>query len=228
LSKLLLYVHESAAETVYADLITSLNVECEVVRSFADFYQRSVGAAYSGFMVDIVSSIKAPPFDRVVIKELMDVYPSLRLRWDPKSGEVRTLMTGAGAGQKISIAYFVSAYCADFTPRALRLRPRKNINCSVVWSVHPQMPDEDIKRTVTVDISAGGCFLYSAYSIEIGTILWLRFVDLVDNAPIKFQVLWLIEWGRSTMMPGWGGKFLHISDAQLAEISALIEGESGD
>ncbi len=227
--KLLLYVHESAPETVYLDLVSSLNVECEVVHSFVSFYQQAIGVTtYNGFLVDIVSSIKAPPFDRVVIKELMDVYPSLRLRWDPKSGEVRTLMTGAGVGQKISIAYFVTTYCGAFTDRALRLRPRQNINCSVAWSAHAQMSDEESSRTVTVDISVGGCFLYSADTIEVGSTIWLRFVDLVDNSPIKFQVLWLIEWGQSNKMPGWGGKFLCISDAQLAEIGALIEGGSGD
>lgn len=226
--KLLLYVHESAAESIYLDLIASLKVECEVVENFAAFYQRASAAAYAGFLVDIVSSIKASPFDRGAIKELMEVYPSLRLRWDPKSGEVRTLMTGAGVGQKISIAHFVTTYCGAFTSRALRMHPRKNIHCNVVWSVHGQMPDEESRRTVTVDISVGGCFLYSAYSIEVGSVLWLRCVDLVDNAPIQFQVLWLHEWGQSTKMPGWGGKFLHISEAQRAEIAALIEGDGGD
>lgn len=223
--KLLLYVHESAAESIYLELLAAINVECEVVHSFPSFYQQASGAEYSGFLVDIVSSIKASPFDREVIKELMEVYPSLRMRWDPKSGEVRTLMTGAGVGQKISIANFVNFYCSVFQVRAMRLHSRNIINCNVLWSVHPQMPDEESKRTVTVDISTGGCFLYSAYTIEVGSVIWLRFVDLGDNSPMKFQVLWCREWGYSTKMPGWGGKFLQVSTEQLAEIAALMEGE---
>ncbi|OQY18735.1 MAG: hypothetical protein B6I36_06265 [Desulfobacteraceae bacterium 4572_35.1] len=217
-------MQESAAEPVYLDAIASLDAECVIVRNFKELYQLHSARAYSGLLVDIVSSIKASTEDRAVIKELMEVYPSLRLRWDPESGEIRTLMTGAGVGQKISIAQFVDSYCTSFTPQALRLYQRREIHCSVLCSVYQQMPDSASERTVTVDLSVGGCFLYFSYSLDVGTTLWLRFVDFADNTPIKVEVVWCRDWGKSMKMPGAGVRFIQISEKQLQEIAYFVDG----
>lgn len=225
---LILYVHESASEAVYLDALSALDVECTVVHNFKELYRQRSTQTYSGLLVDIVSSIKATVADRSALKELMEVYPALRLRWDPESGDIRTLMIGAGPGQNISIAQFVNDYCSAFYPQALRLYQRQSLHCSVLCSVYPQMPDGANKRTITVDLSVGGCFLYSPYILEVGTALWLRFVDFADNTPIKVEVVWCREWGNTMKIPGAGVRFVQINAAQIKEIEALVNGGGGE
>jgi|GEM_PF-764878 len=221
--KLLLYVHDLEIAQIYLKLAAEVNIECEVVHSFEEFYKKHQAQPYSGLLVDIVSSIRASTFDRATLKDLMAVYPSLRLRWDPAGGDMRTLMTGAGAGQKVSLEQFVVTYCRLFTPRALRLHCRKELHCSVLCSVYGDMPEDSIERTVTADVSVGGCFLYSSHCLTKGTTLWLRFIDLVDNTPIQVEVVWCREWGKTTRLPGVGVKFLKIRDEQRQEFGAMVD-----
>ncbi|MEA3465361.1 MAG: PilZ domain-containing protein [Thermodesulfobacteriota bacterium] len=221
--KLLLYIHDSEIGKKYLNALSLKDVECEVVHSFELFYKHVLGHSYSGLLVDIVSSIRASVADREVLKELMEVYPSLRLRWDPESGDIRTLLTGAGAGQKISIDHFIKTYCLLFHPRALRLQCRKEIHCNVVYSVCAEMPEEATQRTVTLDLSVGGCFLISSHCLARGSVLFLRFLELDDNTPIKVEVQWCREWGKSMNVSGVGVRFLEIQPGQREEIVAMVK-----
>ena len=224
--KLLLYVHDSEIGKKYLNTLSLKDVECEVVHSFELFYEQALGHSYSGLLVDIVSSIRASSSDREVLKNLMEVYPSLRLRWDPEHGDIRTLMTGAGAGQKISIDHFVKTYCLSFHSRALRLQYRKEIHCNVLCSVYGEMPDDSTQRTITLDLSVGGCFLFSTHRVAKGSLLFLRFLELVDNTPIKVEVQWCREWGKSMNVCGFGVRFLEMQPDQREEIVAMIDGDS--
>ncbi len=219
---LLLYVHGAELQARYMDSIKLLDIKCEVINSFDEFYGHAAGNKYSGILVDIVSSIRASACDRDALKGVMEVYPTLRLRWDPEAKDIRTLMSGAGVGQKISIEYFVNTYCSVFHPQALRLQRRQVVYCSVVSANNADIAIADTLRTIIADISVGGCFLYSAYPIAIGTVLWLRFVDMVDDTPIKCEVMWGREWGKTKMIPGAGLKFVEITDEQAVEIDCLM------
>lgn len=223
MAKLLLYVHDSDIEKIYLDLANASGMDCDVVHSFDEFYAQDSGVSYCGLLVDIVSSIRASQFDRESLKSLMDVYPSMRLRWDSAGGDIRTLMTGAGVGQKISLEQFFTRYCRLFFARPVRSSRRRVINCNVLSSVYVEMPEETTTRTVTSDISVGGCFLYSSNCLTSGTILWIRFIDLVDNSPIQVEVVWCREWGKTMSLPGVGVKFVSIKDGQRQELAALVD-----
>lgn len=223
--KLLLYVHDQELQQRYLQVLPTQGVTCEVVSSFEEFFKQSETVPCSGVLLDIVSTIRANPFDRDVIKELLEVYPSLRLRWDPATGDIRTLMTGAGPGQNVSIESFISTYCSAFTPRSLRMRQRKNIHCNVLYSPHDQMAKEVSQKTVTMDLSDGGCFLFMPQNMAVGERLWLRFLELMDNTPILVEVQWCREWGKSMKVPGVGVRFVLIQPGQLEEIQSLSDGE---
>lgn len=228
MSNILLYVHKSAAQDIYLKLCAELDVEVEVISTFDDLCQASVGRKYSGLLVDIISNIRASSADRLILKELMEVYPTLRLRWDPAGGNVRTLMSGAGAEQSISIATFVSQYCAAFVPQAMRLHSRREIYCGLWRSSTVALAEETSERTITADVSAGGCFIYSSTLLCVGDILWLRFVNLVDKKPIQGVVVWCREWGTLGEFPGAGLRFLDITPQQQQEIADLLGGARGN
>lgn len=228
MAKILLYAHDPKVGKIYLDLIRLSNIDCVLIDSFETFYAEGGGESYCGILVDIVSSIRASQFDREVLKSLMDVYPSMRLRWDPAGGDIRTLMTGAGTGQKVSLNQFITAYCRLFSARPIRFSPRKGIHCNVLCSIFGEMPEDSTVRTVTSDISTGGCFLYSTSCLAPGTILWIRFIDLVDNTPVQVEVIWCREWGRTMNLPGVGVKFISIKDEQRQEFSTLGEYDSPD
>ncbi len=224
----LLYVHPGPQEKIYREVLTALGVTCDVVHSFDEYFATATGNKYSGLLLDIVSSIRASLDDREVIKNLFEVYPSLRLRYDPASGDIRTLMTGAGSGQKVTIEQFISTYCASFPARGLRLHKRKDIHCNVLYSSYGDMPDEECSRSVTINLSSGGCFIYASQRIATGTCLWLSFVELMDNSPIYARVRWCREWGRSMNIPGIGLEFIEIDPSQRDEIVTMVEGGVGD
>ncbi|MCD6527369.1 MAG: PilZ domain-containing protein [Desulfuromonas sp.] len=225
--KLLLYAHDQELQKRYLQALPDQGVMCAVVSSFEEFFKQSTTIPCSGVLIDIVSSIRATPFDREVIKELLEVYPSLRLRWDPATGDIRTLMTGAGPGQNISIKSFISTYCAPFVPRCLRMRQRRHIHCNVLYSLHDQMSEEVSQKTVTMDLSEGGCFLFMSQNIAVGERLWVRFLELMDKTPILVEVRWCQEWGKSMNVPGVGVRFVLIQSGQLDEIQAMCDADSG-
>ena len=224
--KLLLYVNNAEREQRYLNAAAELGIECDVVRSFEHYFDTHEAKAYNGVLLDIVSSIRAPGFDRETLKTLMEVYPSLRLRWDPESNEIRTLMTGAGSGQKITIEQFAATYCNSFTPRGMRMYPRKSIHCNVVSSMYGDMPDDNCEHSVTLDLSPGGCLLYSVRKLAKGTCLWLSFLELMDNSPIYARVQWCQEWGKEMKIPGIGLQFVEIEPQQQMEIKAMVDGSS--
>lgn len=223
--KLLLYVHNPDIGKKYLETLSLVNVECVVVHSFETFYSQPSDHFYSGFLLDIISGIRASQFDRETISDLLDVYPSLRLRWDAESKDIRTLMTGAGVGQKISIDKFVTTYCKTFRPRALRMQYRKEICCNVLYSTHSEMLEVATQRTVTFDISVGGCFLFSTHCVARGSQFFLHFLELVDKTPIKVEVQWCQEWGKSMNVPGFGVRFLEIQPGQREAIIAMVDGD---
>jgi hypothetical protein len=226
--KLLLYVHDFEIRKIYLKLAAEINIECEVVHSFEQFYKNRKGQHYSGLLVDIVSSIRASAFDRAKLADLMEVYPSLRLRWDPVEENIRTYMTGAGTGQRITLKQFVETYCQTFKARSLRFNVRKELCCNVLCSSYADVADELVLKSVTIDLSIGGCFLFSTQRHSTGSILWLRFIDLIDNAPIQVEVLWGREWGKTMSLPGVGVRFLTIKPEQLQEIKAMVGNGQSD
>lgn len=224
--KLLLYVHEPTIATIYLERFRLVDVEFELVHCFKAFYGRGVADCYSGVLLDIVSSIRAPSFDREVIKDLLEVYPALRLRWDPASGEIRTLMIGAGSGQRITLPFFIRNYCQQFIPRGLRFGSRKQIYCNVLWSVAETPMPETFERSVTFDLSMGGCFLFTVQPLAKKTAIWLQLVEMKEVEPIRGTVEWCREWGKTMQVPGVGVRFQSLLAEHRKELSLLMEGEA--
>ena len=82
--------------------------------------------------------------------------------------------------------------------------------------------EEGIRRTVTVNVSKGGCFIYSVDNLASDVEMMIVFKELEDQKPILGEVRWKAKWGEAMQIPGIGIKFEDINEGQLTEICKII------
>jgi hypothetical protein len=84
----------------------------------------------------------------------------------------------------------------------------------------------DAERTVCIDFSPGGCFLFSVNDeITPQSTVWIRLIALSDPSPITSTVCWKREWGMTSEIPGIGIRFDEMTPQQQAEILSLSRGK---
>ena len=75
-----------------------------------------------------------------------------------------------------------------------------------------------MERTVTIDISKGGSFIYSVDLWNIGEKVQFVIKELADSNPIRGEIRWTRSWGKMMEVPGIGITFETIDKGQLEEI----------
>ena len=76
------------------------------------------------------------------------------------------------------------------------------------------------KSCSIVNVSIGGCFIYTIDDWEIDAEVTMVIEELKDQTPIEGSVRWKRAWGESMQIPGIGVQFGNIRPAQLEEFSA--------
>ena len=69
-----------------------------------------------------------------------------------------------------------------------------------------------------MNISRGGCFIFSIGDWEVNNDALFIIKELTDLTPICGQVRWKIDWGSKMSVPGIGVKFKEIKDSQLKDL----------
>jgi Tfp pilus assembly protein PilZ len=69
-----------------------------------------------------------------------------------------------------------------------------------------------------MNISRGGCFIFSNHKWEAGSDAWFIIKELTDQTPIRGEIKRKIDWGQKMSVPGIGIQFMDISDSQFKEI----------
>ena len=77
----------------------------------------------------------------------------------------------------------------------------------------------DVTRTITLNVSTGGCFVITDQTLESGSNIAFIFKELATRTPIIGEVRWVVTWGRKMTMPGMGIKFEDIEDLQHQELT---------
>jgi Tfp pilus assembly protein PilZ len=85
-------------------------------------------------------------------------------------------------------------------------------------SENKEFSAEHCERTVTVDLSREGCFVFSVRDWKPGDSAWFTIKELRDNTPICGLVRWCLKWGEGMRVPGIGLKFTEITESQAREI----------
>jgi Tfp pilus assembly protein PilZ len=220
--KTILVVDNEPAKTAYLSAIQNLGVKVDTVPSFEKLYLTLRQHRYSGVLVDLVTKIKTPRKYLDLMQEVMEQFPVVQLRYEEKSDVVNALYLGASDGG--GLESFFKSECLSFVPRKIRSSDHRKVNFNVILSpVDTGRKKNALKsiRTVTLDISAGGCFLLTTENVKIGQNVVLKIKEIEDQAPITGVVRWQRAWGQYMDFPGVGVMFKKIKDSQRKELLKL-------
>lgn len=219
--RLILVVEERSALATYLDAIRSAVGELVIVASLGELFSAMEREAFSGILLDVPSLVRATKEEKSLLYDLIHIFPTLRVKWDPRSASVRALFYDFAPGPDAGVDTFVRKQCASFSPRIIRLRDRLPLHLNILVSSDPSFPEGATTRTATLNISVGGCFIIGVEEWEQGSRLWVRMVNLADPAPIGVEVRWRKGWGEAPGIPGVGVRFLEMGPGQQEDIRNL-------
>ena len=215
--KVILVSREGAAKQTYLHALKTLEADVDTVSSFGELHRALIHTSYHGVMIDLVTKVRAKKVEKELFHQILELFPVVQLNTEDKSGKIRTLYFGQSVGGG-TLEKFIHEECRSFLPRKIRSSLRKRIHFNVTMSKSDDFAEEEIEKTVTIDISQGGCFIYSINEWEGRQIAWLIINELNDSTPIPCEVRWRIPWGKMMKVPGIGLKFTGLTKNQLEEI----------
>ena len=148
----------------------------------------------SGILLDLITSTRASSQEKETTNDLIQLYPHARFKI--VGNDVLIL------GKEKSLEGFAH-YCRQFKSRTIRKCPRKIRHIALLLSADDAFYDAE--KVVTLNISDGGCFVYSTRDWCVGARVWLRFID--NDVDICGTVRSWQPWGNNKILPGIGVQF---------------------
>ncbi|MBL0714126.1 MAG: PilZ domain-containing protein [Desulfosarcina sp.] len=103
--------------------------------------------------------------------------------------------------------------CLKRPPRRFRAAGRRNIHFNLLLSPTRRFDAREIERTVTVNISQDGCFIFTSARFQKGQRVWIRIMEIYDKTPIACIIRHKRKWGHEMAIPGIGVRFESLTDA---------------
>ena len=213
---ILLVAHKEELREKYRNAVQKLGVNVVAVSSFFNLDQAITEKRYHGLLVDLPTKLNAAREDEEFVRNIIDKFPVASLNFDKKKQKIKALFYGQQRGR--TLEDFINKECRYFAPRRFRYHVRKQIHFNLIVSKESSFKEGHCERTVTIDVSRGGCFIFSINSWENGQDIWVIIKDLKDNTPIHGQVRHYVPWGSELQLPGVGVEFIGIKECQLKEI----------
>ena len=201
----------------FPDLVTETHVGVDAFR------RACVGKLYSGFVVDLRTLISSTTPEKEFFASFPQAFPVLQASPGSDSQRNRLIPAGGKLGNlsgKDILEHFVRTCAENFTPRRVRIDPRRTVylNVNLQFAM-----DENAFRTNLLDISRGGCFVICPDSRSEGDSLWLTIKELRGGSPIKATIRWQKAWGgQPDHLPGFGISFDELTPEQSRQIQELI------
>lgn len=174
-----------------ATALRSLGMEPISLGALAELPPMLSQVPVSGILLEVLASLKASPLDKENTQELLDFYPFAKFRVQGSSVLV--------LGQGDSLEEFVGN-CQRFKPRCIRREPRKAMHRAVLLSADDNFSTAE--QTVTINVSEGGCFVYSVKEWNEGGPVWLRLPGSAGT--LNGKVRSRLTWGNDRYIPGIG------------------------
>ncbi|MFH1035370.1 MAG: PilZ domain-containing protein [Pseudomonadota bacterium] len=178
--------------------------------------------AYHGLLLDIPTQIKSPGKERDELAVILARFPTARLNWRPETELISVLVLGASTSGDYTLNDFIENQCRHFRSAPVRSENRIDINLNLLLFRQPSDDPALAERTVTLDISWGGCFILTGQDWPLGTRAWMVLKELPGWRPIQLEVRWAQPWGLARRLPGIGCQFLDLSLEQAQEIVRLL------
>lgn len=204
---------------IYRDAVSKLGWEYEVIGHIKTLKQVIGSRPFNGMVLDVLTAVRGSFRDKIDIQHLSDIYPTLRVRWDDKTGKIRGMVIGKTIDKDNPLEDFLDNFCRNRSARICRENPRYRLHFNALLGRRETCSGDQTEKTVTLDISRGGCFLISNQDWEGVERAWIRFLDIADPSPVRVTVRRRCGWGQSMRIPGIGVEFDDIRPEQLEEIS---------
>lgn len=216
--RVLLFVEEGKSKQKYLDALAACNVDVSVTSSFVDLSEEICGKTYHGLFLDLPTKMKALKENKDHVYKMVEKFPAAYLQLDTINGQVQCYHFNKRSGS--TLLDFINNQCRYFSPQKIRENVRSKIHLHVL--LYKERESKKPERSVTENISLGGCFVYSTHPWQIGSYIWLRFHELPGLGLISAQVRTLVKWGENRLIPGVGLQFKEISEGQLDGLARII------
>ena len=211
--RILLVAQPGEACALYEAALHRTGAQVDTVASIETFYGAVTHRAYNGLVVDIPTKIKALSDHKDLVYSILERFPVIQVNRDRHNGTIRALLYG-NHERTGPLESLIQEACWHSPPRKLRSEERKLLHYNVLLSTQPTFDPQTHIRTVTMDVSTNGCFLFASARFQVGAPVWLRFVDLYDKTPVRAVIRHKRRWGQAMVIPGIGVAFETISDHQ--------------
>lgn len=191
------------AELAYVEFLRKAGVTPVHFTSISQMYRALPELSINGFILDLPVIVKATKTEKLLLQGIETIFPNLRTNWSPQAG-FRALFSDSTRSGEENLLLFLE-HCSRFKQRSLRKDERKPKNFNVlIWQDGES--EERAHRAFTTDVSAGGLFVCICDPYPIGSIVWIKLLEL-DERPFRVEVRWELAWGVAMRIPGFGGKF---------------------
>lgn len=221
-TKILLIAESGLARTAYTEALCDLNVEVDCIASPDEITDVLVDEAYSGLLVDVPTMIRCECENKNRITRIMDRFPVLRLMYNPKFGGIRGLAHGGTVRDNRDLGDFIIHECVPFEPRSIRVAQRHDVVFNVMLLNEIDRQDVEAERTVTVNVSEHGCFVYTVSDWRLHSPAWLVVNEFDDKTPIELKIRWHGKWGAMMSMPGIGASFESMTTHQYVQLHSFL------
>ena len=211
--RILLVAQPGEACSLYEAALHRCGVQLDTVDSIDAFYGAVTHHAYNGLVIDIPTKIKALSDHKDLVYSILDRFPVIQVNRDRRNGCIRALLYGHHE-RTGPLERLIREACWHSPARKLRAEERKRLHYNVLLSTKPHFDPQTLIRTVTMDVSRNGCFLFSSARFQVGARVWIRIMDLYDKTPIRCVIRHKRKWGEAMAIPGIGVKFEVISERQ--------------
>lgn len=218
--RVLIIARDSNERHIYSEAFRRLEVDVTAASSLRDLNENETGLFYHGVAIDMPTKIYALKKDRDFIYTTLRKFPVAHLSLEKDTGKPRVYYPGQSPGA--TLIDFINEECRAFTPRRLAHHIRKDLHLNVILAREKDTETGDVERTVTVDVSEGGCFVFSVFDWTVGDTARLTIMELSDQTPIRAHVRRHVQWGKGMQVPGVGLEFSEINELQRRELSNML------
>jgi hypothetical protein len=211
--RILLVARPGDACTLYEAAIRNMGATVDTVASIDTFYGAVTHFAYNGVVIDIPTKIKALSDHKDLVYSITGRFPVIQVNLDRRNGAIRALLYGHHERSGL-LEDLIREACWNSPARKLRSEERKPLHYNVLLSTTREFDPRTLIRTVTMDVSSNGCFLFSSARFQLGGRVWLRIIDLYEKTPISGIVRHKLKWGEAMVVPGIGIEFETITESQ--------------
>lgn len=213
--RVLLFVEEGRSRQKYLEALSRCGAKVFVTSSYSDLSEEVCNQTFHGVLLDLPTKMKAIKEDKAYVYRLVEKFPVAHLQIDEKSGEVRCFH--AQQKSRGTLVDFIDKQCRLFNPLKIRANSRKEIFLPVL--IYKHIEDKKPERSITKDISSGGCFIFSTRRWKTGHYIWVQVKGLSDTSPIYAQIRTVVKWGEPLQIPGIGVQFIDLSHSQAEELA---------